>query len=174
MLLETDGSLVLFEDNLELRRFDFKRLELACTALRVLGSHRVAQDLGPRIIGHDPLGDPELPFRRLSILAIAHRKIDGLTTIIQVNHELRPTIPLARCWIDGNHSKSHWVAPLKPIVQRAISWLAGAKEVREITVHYQAIATRWSLPSSQRCCQYDSRCENDRKSEILVYGVHGA
>src|SRR5579872_3356356 len=149
MFLETDGSLVLFEDNLELRRFDFKRLELACTALRVLGSHRVTQDLRPRIIGHDPLGDPELSFRRLSVLAITHRKINSLATIIQVNHELRSTIPLARCWIDGGHSKSHWVAPLKPIVQRAISRLARPKEVRQIPIYDQAIASRWSLTGSK-------------------------
>src|SRR5207248_10269511 len=56
----------------ELRRLYLERFELTGPALRILCRDGVPHDAGRRIVGDDPLGDPELALRLRLALAIAH------------------------------------------------------------------------------------------------------
>jgi len=141
MLVRTGESVELVAENRDLRCVDIERLVLAGAALRILRRHGVAHDSGRRIIGNDPLRDPELPLGLLIGLAITHRDINGFAVKRQMNNELRCAIPLARGRIDGRHSEAYRLATFELSARRAGTWLAQAKEVHYVSVHHYTIAT---------------------------------
>src|SRR5260370_41226200 len=102
--------------NGDLRCLYVERLELAGAALGILRRHRIAHDSAGRIIGHHPFGHPELSFGLLLGLAVAHRDIDGLAVVGEMNHQLRRAIPLARRRVDGGQPEPHRLSPFEPIV----------------------------------------------------------
>ena len=136
---------VLFDDG-ELRRVDVERFVLAGAALRVLRGYGVAHDSGGRIIRDDPLRHPELPFGLLLGLAIAHRYINGLAIVGQMNHDLRGTVPLSGGGIDNRHPEPHRLSPFVPTAQRAAVGLVQAEEENGIPVHAQ-VTTAGGVPA---------------------------
>src|SRR5262245_34318308 len=90
----------------ELRRFDFKWFPFARATVRIRGRHAVAHDSERGIVRHNPLQHPELAFRLLFSLTIAHRKVDDFPGILQVNNQLGSAISLSRCGIDRGHTES--------------------------------------------------------------------
>ena len=120
-------------NNRELGRLDFKRLPFACPTLRVLSRYAIPHDSRWSIVRHDPLQHPELPFRLLLGLTIAHRKIKDLATVIQVNHKLSAAISLAGRRIGRSHSEPDGFASFETIVQYAVARFADAEEVRDVT-----------------------------------------
>src|SRR6266487_1518403 len=85
-LLRNDG---------ELRGLNLEGLELTGATLWILCRDHIPHDSHRRIIGHDPLGDPELPFGLPFVLSVAHRHVNGFAGVGQVNDELSRAIALA-------------------------------------------------------------------------------
>ena len=157
MLGETAGppfNGALVTKNRDLRRLDIEWLELPGAALRILRRDGVAHDSGGGIIGHDPLGDPELTFGLLLGLAIAHGDLDGFAVVGQMNHELRGSIPLARRWVDGGHPEPYRLALFELVGQRTVEWLTGTEEEDGVAVNNQAIAAGRRLPGEKRACRH--------------------
>jgi hypothetical protein len=128
-------------DDRDLRRLDLERLELPGASLRVLCRHRIPHNAHRRVVGHDPLGDPELPFGLLFVLPIAHRDVDRLARKCQVDDEFGRPIPLA-CGIDRVHPESNRLTALELIVQQTVAWVARWIEEDGVAKDDQALARR--------------------------------
>src|SRR6266850_883374 len=118
----------LFDDR-KLGRLHIEWLPFAGAALRVFRCDGVAHDAERCVSGHHPFEHPELSFRLLSGLTVAHRKVKGLACVVQVDDELGRAISLPCRGIDCGHAKSNRIASLISVVQRAVERLAWAEEV---------------------------------------------
>jgi hypothetical protein len=81
-------------------------------ALRIFRGYRVAHDAQWRITRHNPFQHPEFAFRLLFGLAVAHRKIDGLSRIIQMHDELRRALAFSRYRVNRRHSRRRSARPV--------------------------------------------------------------
>src|SRR4029077_11613216 len=96
-------------------------LEPSGASLRIFRGPGVAHDPHRRIVRHHPLGDPEVTLRLPFVLSVAHRDVDGLAGIGDVDDELRRAIALAGGWIERGHPEPDWLAPLELVVQQTIA-----------------------------------------------------
>ena len=128
-------------DDRDLRRLHLERLELSGATLRILRRHRISHDSHWRIVGHDPFGDPELPFGLLFILSIAHRDIDRLAGVGQVDDELGRPIALARRRIECVHPEANRLAALELIVQETVARMTGRIEEDGVPKDAQTLTT---------------------------------
>src|SRR5207244_13458195 len=115
-------------------------LELTGATLRIFCRHRIPHDPHRRIVGHHPFRDPEFPFRLPFVLSIAHRHIDRLASVGQVNDELRRAVALAGGWIERVHPEPDRLAALELIVQETIADVARGIEVDDVAKEDQPIA----------------------------------
>src|SRR5579864_6166990 len=138
---EPYGRSYLWNDR-DLRGLHFEGPELAGAPLRILRRHRIPYDAHRRIVGHNPFGDPELPFRLLVVLPISHRHVNGFAGKGQVDDELRCAIAFACCRIDRGHPEPDRLASFELIVQQTVAGVPRRIEVDDVAEHDQAIATR--------------------------------
>src|SRR5439155_5096069 len=124
----------------ELRGLHLEGFELTGATLRILCRHRIPHDPHRRIVGHHPFSDPEFPFRLPFVLSIAHRHIDRLASVGQVNDELRCAVALAGGWIERVYPEPDRLAALELIVQETIADVARGIEVDVVAKEDQPIA----------------------------------
>src|SRR5262249_6994471 len=129
---ERDTRFMTLWNDRELGGLHLERLELARASLRILGRYGVAHDSHGGVVGHHPLGDPELALRLPIVLPITHWKIDRLAGEGEVNHEFRRAVAFAGRRVDGVHAKTDRLASLELIVQEAIFRLARRVEVDDV------------------------------------------
>src|SRR5262245_10440375 len=117
----------------QLRSFDIERLELAGATVLVLGGHGEATDPGWRVVGDDPLRDPEGPFRLLLVRAPPHRNVLRLAGVVQMHDELCIGVGMrSGLGIDGFDAPADRLATLIHVAQRAVLRLAWPEEVRHV------------------------------------------
>src|SRR5262245_50969484 len=122
----------LLLDDRELRSFDFERLEFAGASVLVGRRHRVAEDADGRVLRHDPLGDPELPLRLRGGCAVAHRNVECLGAVVQVDDELSGFLAIAGLRIRDEHPPADRLATLEAVSQYAIVRMARRLEERHV------------------------------------------
>src|ERR1043165_3362233 len=120
-------------DDRQLRSLDVERLVFTGAPVLVLRRDREPHDAGRRIVGHDPLGDPELIRRVRVVRAPAHGDVFRRAAVVQVDDELRIGIGMLRgLRIDGFDAPADRIAAPVDVAQRAVLRLAGSKEIRHV------------------------------------------
>src|SRR5262245_16772720 len=123
----------------ELRGLNLERLEFSSAPLRILRRHGVPNDASRRIVGHDPLGHPEFALRLLFVLAIAHRHVDRLAGVIQVNDHLGRTIALSGSGIDRIHAEADRLAALELVIEEAVLGVARRIEIDDVSEEHEML-----------------------------------
>jgi hypothetical protein len=137
LMHRTDG--VFLRNDGELRGLHLEGFELTGATLRIFCRHRIPHDPHRRIVGHHPFSDPEFPFRLPFVLSIAHRDIDRLASVGEVNDELRRAVALAGSWIERVHPEPDRLAALELIVQETVADVARGIEVDDVAKEDQPI-----------------------------------
>ena len=88
------------------------------------------------------------------------------------HHELRRTVPHARC-IQGGHPEPDWLAPFVSIAHEAVPRLAPAEEIHEVSGENQTIAARGLTGQRRYGGERERRGQHHMGDVLLQIGHNG-